>query len=557
MAMRTRWPAAMLTILAPLLVLNALLSFDNDWPGLWVRFGARASVELAALVLGLSLWLGRRRTVPPAALTVLAIVVTLWSVLRYIDVTVPAIFGRPVNVYWDGRHLWQLLRMASDDAPWWWLAGGAAALALVLTPPFLFVRWLLRALAAALARPAERALSLVASAGLCAAFAAAPLLGVDRHAFFPRPLTATIAEQAVRLHAALSPTRSESRLSPSPLFNGELSALAGADVLIIFAEAYGAASFDIPEIADALAPGREALATSLRAGGRHAVSARVRSPTFGGASWLAHGALLSGVDTRDPDDYDLLLTTTRPTLVSHFARHGYRTIAWMPGLQRPWPEGRFYGFDRYGDADSIGYLGRGFGYWRIPDQAAIALLQAQELAPAQPPEEAARSPRFIVFPTVTTHAPFRPVPPYLQDWSKLLRPDAYSAAAVEQALAQPKSWVEPLPAYLDAMRYQFDWLAAYVGGHAPPDALNIVIGDHQPIGGVSGRDASWDVPVHVLSRDEALLARFEALGFTAGLTPPAGSIGGMHELTPILLTAFGRSPLPDPAHKPRLAPEPG
>lgn len=546
MAMRTRWRAAMLGFVLPLLALNALLSFDNAWPSLWVRFGARVSVELAALVLGLSLWLALRRTVAPAALTVLAIVVTLWSVLRYVDVTVPAVFGRPVNVYWDGRHLWQLLRMASDDAPSWWLAGGAVALALLLTPPLLFVRWLLRTLVVALARRAERALSLFTCAGLCIAYAASPLLGVDRHESFSRPLTATIAEQAVRLRAALSPARSESQLSPSPSFDGEVSALNGADVLIIFAEAYGAASLDEPDIAAALAPGREALAMSLRAGGRRAVSARMRSPTFGGASWLAHAALLSGVDTRDPDDYDLLLTTTRPTLVSHFARHGYRTIAWMPGLQRPWPEGSFYGFERYADADSIGYVGRSFGYWRIPDQASIALLQAQELAPARRPSEDARRPRFVVFPTVTTHAPFRPVPPYLQDWSKLLRPDAYPAEAVEQALAQPASWVQPTPAYVDAMRYQFDWLAAYVGGHAPADALIIVIGDHQPIAGVSGRNASWNVPVHLLSRDEALLARFEALGFTAGLTPPTPALGSMHELTPILLEAFGGSPATHP-----------
>ncbi len=536
--MRTRSPAALLGILLPLLALNALLSFDNDWPSLWVRFGARVSVELAAIVLALSLWLGRRRTVAPAVLSALAIVIALWSVLRYVDVTVPAVFGRPVNAYWDGRHLWQLLRMASGDSPWWRLTGGAVVMALLSTPLFLVVRWMLGALVRALARPGARAPSMLASAGVCIAFAASPFVGVDRHAFFARPVAVTIAEQTVKLHAALSPTRSESRLAPSPSFDGDLAALNGVDVLIIFAEAYGAASLDRPEIAGALAPYRDALAQSLRISGRRAVSARVRSPTFGGASWLAHAALLSGIDTRDPDDYDLLLTTRRPTLVSHFARHGYRTVAWMPGLQRPWPEGSFYGFERYGNADSIGYIGRAFGYWRIPDQASLALLQEQELAPIAQ----GRTPRFVVFPTVTTHAPFRPVPPYLQDWSRLLQAEAYPAEAVEQALAQPASWVQPTPAYLDAMRYQFDWLAAYVGEHAPADALIIVIGDHQPIAGVSGQDASWDVPVHLLSRDAALLARFEARGFAPGLTPRATAIGAMHELTPMLLAAFDRSP---------------
>ena len=86
------------------------------------------------------------------------------------------------------------------------------------------------------------------------------------------------------------------------------------------------------------------------------------------------------VDTHtSTNDTFLLLTTRRPTLVSHVARHGYRTVGWMPGMQRPWPEVAFYGFERYADAQGVGYTGPGFGYWRIPDQASIALLHAQEL----------------------------------------------------------------------------------------------------------------------------------------------------------------------------------
>jgi hypothetical protein len=72
----------------------------------------------------------------------------------------------------------------------------------------------------------------------------------------------------------------------------------------------------------------------------------VVSADVGGASWLAHAALLSGIDTREPDTYAALLRSRRQSLVAHFAANGYRTVAWMPGIQRPWPEGRFWGFDR-------------------------------------------------------------------------------------------------------------------------------------------------------------------------------------------------------------------
>jgi hypothetical protein len=354
----------------------------------------------------------------------------------------------------------------------------------------------------------------------------------DTRWFFSLPVSPTLARQAVLLSTALRAQRVEARLAPSPSFEGNLDRLGGADVLLIFAEAYGMTSFDDAHQSQALAPRRERLLQALQGSGRGVVSARVASPTFGGSSWLAHAALLSGVDTRRPDDHELLLTTRRPTLVRHFARHGYRTVAWMPGLQRPWPEGAFYGFDRYAQAASIGYTGPAFGYWRIPDQASMALLQAQEL-PNGP-----RAPRFIVFPTVSSHAPFRPIAPYRHDWERLLRADAYSGAELAQALAQPVSWIEPVPAYLQALDYTHDWLAGFLRERAPRRLLTLVIGDHQPLASVSGRTASWEVPVHAISDDAVLLGRFEAAGFSAGLQPGGKSLGGMHELTPLLLAIF-------------------
>src|SRR6185369_8701496 len=171
----------------------------------------------------------------------------------------------------------------------------------------------------------------------------------------------------------------------------------------------------------------------------------------------------SGVDTHDPHHNDLLLASQRPTLVRHFARHGYRTVGWMPGLQRPWPEGSFYGFDRVAGANDIGYAGPAFGYWRVPDQAAMALLHAQELAGAA----GERAPRFIVFPTLNTHAPFRPLPPYLADWSQAARADAYTAEQHAAALAAEVSWQNATQPYIDSLRYQFDWLAGYLSQRAP------------------------------------------------------------------------------------------
>ena len=52
-------------------------------------------------------------------------------------------------------------------------------------------------------------------------------------------------------------------------------------------------------------------------------------------------ACLTGLEIRDEDANVLLMRQKRETLISTFARRGYRTLAMMPGLQQSWPEGHF------------------------------------------------------------------------------------------------------------------------------------------------------------------------------------------------------------------------
>ena len=166
---------------------------------------------------------------------------------------------------------------------------------------------------------------------------------------------------------------------PSPRLDSDLGRVRGAHVVILFAESYGAATFDQPHLGLALAPARADLAAALAETGRGVVSAWVRSPTFAGGSWLAHASLLAGVEVRGDDDYNRLLTQSRETLVQPFARAGYRTLGVMPGLRYAWPEGAFYRYDAILDAPALDYPGPALGWWRIPDQFALARLDAAEL----------------------------------------------------------------------------------------------------------------------------------------------------------------------------------
>jgi len=84
----------------------------------------------------------------------------------------------------------------------------------------------------------------------------------------------------------------------------------------------------------------------------------------------------------------------------------------------------------------------------------------------------------------------------------------------------------------------------YLGGylHARPDAdfVLILIGDHQPAASVTGVGARWDVPVHIITSRGAVTHALREAGFVAGLdlTPMSRRVGGMADLTTILLRAF-------------------
>jgi Sulfatase len=304
----------------------------------------------------------------------------------------------------------------------------------------------------------------------------------------------------------------------------------------VFIESYGSIAYDRPAFNTRLTPSRTRLAEAIRDTGRDVVSAFVESPTFGGNSWLAHISLLSGIEVRDPDTDALLMTQKRDTLAKAFSRNGHRTVGWMPGLKQAWPEGSFYGFDDiYGQA-RIGYRGPEFGWFQVPDQFSLAELDHVEV------DQASRKPLFVFFPTLSTHTPFSPTPPYQADWSKLLSQEPFDPYAVDRAYEEPIDYFNLAPYYGNAVEYAYTVIAGYLRWHPDRDFVLILIGDHQPPALVSGAGASWDVPVHVVasrSSDRSqVLERLRARGFSSGMTPSRPALGHMHALLPILIDAL-------------------
>ena len=525
-----RW----IVLVAAIVVLDASLTFENVWPTPAVHWRGALSVELAVCVLGLGIVSRWSRPPSRAAIACLSAIWTLLVVGHYAEVTAPALYGRDINLYWDLRFIPDVAAMVTTVAPWWLivLSVSGAVLTLVLLYTLLGLAW--RCIAASMADDHQRRALIALSLAAVAWFIVRPPKPdapgeITVHAF-ASPVVRTYARQVRFVAEAIAGSRA---LPDSPPMTSDLSRVQGSDVYLVFVESYGAVSFDRPALAQPIAASRARLDAAIRETGRQVVSAFVESPTFGGSSWLAHISLLSGIEVRDPETNAKLMTAQRDTLAKAFGRRGFRTVGLMPGLRQSWPEGVFYGFNEIYGAERLDYQGPEFGWFAIPDQYSLARFDALEA------DRGSAGRRFIFFPTISTHFPFRPTPPYQPDWPRLLTRRPYDGPDIVRAYARQPDWTDFGPGYIEAMTYDFDVLAGYLKTHADRDLVMIVLGDHQPPAAVSGEHAPWDVPVHVIASRAAVLDRLRACGFSPGLTPARHPIGRMHQLLPMLLDAFG------------------
>jgi hypothetical protein len=522
----------MARLAAALLFLNASLTFQSLWPTPAVRWTGELSIELAAVILVaiIAAGLGRRLSTPGAVRTI-AIV---WLVLvlgRYGDVTAQALYGRDINLYWDLRFMPDVASMLVRAAPIWLVLVVVIAVVLAVALLYIVICWAVARLIDAILVPSLRVALGAAAVVFVVAFGREAPRNLDAHErWFPTPISTTYWRQARLAVDAVSGGRS---VPASPPMNSDLSRIHGADVILMFLESYGAVTYDRPDFAAALEGARGELAAAIKNSDRESVSAFVESPTFGGESWLAHISLMSGVEVREPHTNAVLMTQQRDTLIDTFSRGGYRTIAAMPGLWWDWPEGSFYGFDDIYGALRLDYRGPQFGWFTLTDQFALARIDAFEIA-RQP-----RPPVFLFFPTVSTHAPFIPTPPYQPDWSRIFDEHPYDPRELDRSFEEEPDWLNLGPGYIQSVAYSYRTLAGYLRLRADRDMVVILIGDHQPAAAVSGERAPWDVPVHVIASRTELLEHLRTRGFTDGLTPARPVLGRMHELLPVLLKAFG------------------
>ncbi|HEX5469585.1 MAG TPA: CDP-alcohol phosphatidyltransferase family protein [Gaiellaceae bacterium] len=530
--------AALLTIASILIVWLALVAPDQPsrlTPSAFVRLPLEGLVVVA---LALALPAAARRAVAWVAGPVLGLLV----VVKVLDIGLYTAFDRPFDPIADWRYTGIAIETLSDsvgsrDA---YLVVAAAALLIValLVLTTLAVLRLTR-VAAGHRRPSLHAVTALGAAWvLCWAVGAQLVSGVPIASTSAaglavdevRAVRAGIRDRAI---FAREIQRDRFRATPGDRL---LTSLRGKDVILAFVESYGkvavqGSSFS-PQVDALLDDGTE----RLRAAGFHARSAFLTSPTFGGASWLAHSTLQSGVWVNRQWRYDQLVASDRFTLSQAFKRAGWRTVDDVPANDRDWPQGSFYGYDKVYDQRNLGYRGPKFAYAPMPDQYVLLALQRHELANRD------RRSLFAEVDMVSSHAPWTRIPE-LVDWDDVGDGSVFKSMPGGN-VSTAALWSDGdavRAAYGRSIEYSLNSLLSFVEHYGDDKLVLVVLGDHQPSTVVTGLrpDLSHDVPISVIAHDPAVLRRIAGWSWEEGLQPsPQAPVWPMSGFRDRFLSAF-------------------
>ncbi len=518
-SMPTRqWPVPVWFMLFAL-VTGAILNLPDHPDALSLETFLRLPLEVILLGL-LLLVIPRRLSGLPIALILIALGLILC--LKLADLGTQAAFQRPFNPYLDGKMLkdgWNLLSGSLG------LAKAALACSAILAA-FLAILGLIshamRRMTAGSGRPRMVLLLPVVALAAAGSMAIARPSLVANLPLPPIEFSAAryLSDRLVLIASSVADMRrfevelagADPAKDEKPIFE----AVKGRDVILIFVESYGRSALEDPLYAPMIGERLDKMAQQLENAGFSMASRWIGSPTIAGLSWLAHGTFLSGLWIDSQSRYDRLMMSGRTSLNRLFSDAGWDSIAVMPAITMDWPEAAWYGYDRILAEKDLGYRGKPFNWMTMPDQYTLSAFQRMVR------DRPDRKPVMAEIALISSHAPWTPIP-HLIDWDSIGNGTIFN----EQAAAgetPTQVWADPdkiRTHYIRTVDYSLETLGDYISRYGQ-DALFIVLGDHQPAAIVTGTEASRAVPLHVISRDRALMERFRSHGFEGGLVPSSG-----------------------------------
>jgi hypothetical protein len=529
------WVASALAGLLVLFALDAPHRLGDLTPGGFVRIPLEGLVAVA-LLLVLPSWARRVGAV------LVGLTLGLLTVLKLLDIGFYYAWDRPFDLTIDWTLLDDSVSFLSDSIGRAGAIGAAVAVVVLVAGLLVLMTLSVLRLSRLVVRHHITAVRAVAALTVvwlaCAAFGVRLVPGVP---VADHSASALVTAHASGVRASQRDRETFAAQLASDAFRdipGQelLTGLRGKDVIVSFVESYGRDAVEDPEFAPQVGAVLDAGNRRLRAAGFASRSAFLTSPTTGGGSWLAHDTLLSGLWIDGEQRHRALLTSDRLTLNGAFHRAGWQTVGVMPAATQPWPEGRFFGYDRYYDADRLAYRGPKFSYAPMPDQFTLA--QFERLEHGKPDH----APLMAEIPLISSHSPWAAIPKPIA-WTAVGDGSIYhdpSAADPGPKDVVGRSTTEVRTGYRRSIEYSLDSLISYVETYGDDDLVLVFLGDHQPAPVVTGEGASRDVPITVVAHDPAVLDRISGWGWQDGLRPgPSAPVWRMDSFRDRFLTAFG------------------
>ncbi|MFI7019868.1 sulfatase-like hydrolase/transferase [Streptomyces sp. NPDC050164] len=543
---RTRHPRAAralrltTTTLAAVLVLGALL-LPNTLPAVEPDSFARIPAEA---VIGAVVMLVLPRRPRLAAAVLYGLGLTALTTVNLLDMGFNEYLGRGFNAALD----WDLLPDAQayvEDT----LGGGVAtaaavgAVVLVLLVAAVMVAATIR-LADVLARHRPRATKGALLAGT--AWVTCSALGLT---LFGGPIASERGAGALRVHAqrTVESLRDEAafvRQSKADTFGNTppdqlLPDLRGKDVIFTFIESYGRSALEDPIMAPGVDRALDTSTEALTKAGFHARSGWLTSATFGGSSWLGHSTTMSGLWIDNQRRYRTVTAGDHLTLTKAFRKTGaWDTVGVMPGVQKGWPEEKWYGLDKLYDAFDLGYRGPKFSWSTMPDQYALEAFQRQVHGKKR--DKPLMS--FVIL--TSSHQPWAPLPK-LVGWDDLGDGSVFDAVqkAGNEASDVITDTTRSRQEYGKSIQYSVTSLTQWLERYGTDDTVLVFLGDHQPMARVSGNRASRDVPVSIVAKDPKVLDKVADWKWTEGLKPGRDApVWKMSAFRDRFLKAYGSTP---------------
>jgi hypothetical protein len=543
---RTRHPRAArvlrltTTALAAVLVLGALL-LPNTLPAVepdrFVRIPAEAVVGAVVMLV-----------LPPrprlAAAVLYGLGLTALTTVNLLDMGFNEYLGRGFNAALD----WDLLPDAQayvEDT----LGGGVAtaaavgAVVLVLLVAAVMVAATIR-LSDVLARHRPRATKGALLAGTV--WVTCSALGLT---LFGGPIASERGAGALRVHAqrTVESLRDEAAFvqqSKADTFGNTppgqlLPDLRGKDVIFTFIESYGRSAVEDPIMAPGVDRTLDTSTEALAKAGFHARSGWLTSATYGGSSWLGHSTTMSGLWIDNQRRYRTVTAGDHLTLTKAFQKTGaWDTVGVMPGVQKGWPEEKWYGLDKLYDAFDLGYRGPKFSWSTMPDQYALEAFQRRVHGKKR--DKPLMS--FVIL--TSSHQPWAPLPKTV-GWDELGDGSVFDAIqkSGKKAADIITDTTRSRQEYGKSIQYSVTSLTQWLERYGTDDTVLVFLGDHQPIARVSGNRASRDVPVSIVAKDQKVLDKVADWNWTEGLKPDRDApVWKMSAFRDRFLRAFGSTP---------------